>query len=221
MIVKELISDLVPSIKLSDPIGRALNWMNELKLAQLPVVEAEGYLGMITEEDIMESSDLSLPVASIRGAGWELASIHSHNHVYEAIRVMSSHKLEVLPVLEKDNRYAGAVTFKDLTTYLSRIFAVHEPGGIVVLEIPQNGYVLSEIGRIVESADAKVLSLYLSSLPEKNIYILTIKLNVEDISRVVASFERFDYTVLQTYYRVERMQDYQKNLDALFNYLDI
>ncbi len=221
MIARELISDSIPPVKSTDTAGLALDWMNEFKLSQLPIVDEGQYKGMITEADVMDGPDLDQPIASIRFSGWESAYVFYENHIYAAIDLMGNFKLEVLPVLDEDHRYLGVITLRDLGTHLGGLFAVHEPGGVLVLEIPAHSYVLSEIGRIAESADAKILSLYLASLPNTNDLLLTLKFNVEDLSRVSAAFDRFDYKIIRSYQRVRPMNDYSRNLDALLKYLDM
>lgn len=221
MIASALISDMIPSVKSTDAIGRALDWMNEFKTSLLPVVDDGKYVGMIQENDILDAEDFSGDVSSLRFASWENAYVYGEQHLYEAIRIMSSFRMDVVPVLDEDQSYLGVITLRDISFHLKDFFAVQEPGGIIVLAIPNKGYVLSEIGRIVESVDAKVLSLYLSSQAKSSDYLITLKLNVEDLSRVISTFERFDYVVVKTYYNTSQLVDYKRNLDALMNYLDI
>ncbi|MEO0469627.1 MAG: CBS domain-containing protein [Bacteroidota bacterium] len=222
MIVRELISDILPSVKSTDSAARALDWMGEFKLNSLPIVDHGQYKGLVSENDILDATDLNQNVGEIRYSGWDGAFIHHGNHIYDAIEMMVNYRLEVLPVLDEENVYMGVITLRDMIQVLGRLFAVSEPGGILVLEIPANSYVLSEIGRIVESADAKVLSLYLSSAqPGEPAMLLTLKLNVEDLSRVVASFERFKYKVVRIYHKAAPRDDLRRNLDALMKYLDM
>ena len=220
MIVNALISDTVPSVKPSDLGTRALDWMGEFKLSQLPIVDGRNYVGIVTEDDLLDASDLDQPVGQLHLNPWESTYIYQGNHIYDAIEIMNKFKLEVLPVLDEEGHFLGVVTIRDLLQYLGHLFAVHEPGGILVLEIPQNSYVPSEIGRIAESADAKVLSLYLSQDEQRNL-LATLKLNIEDLSRVVAAFERFKYKVVRTYHKAAHRDDLQRNYEALLKYLDI
>ncbi len=221
MIVRELITDKIPSIKSTDMAGTALDWMNEFKLSLLPVVDNGTYKGMVTEDDILDATSLEVKVGDIQYMGWDSAYIYEGKHIYDAIQVMSRFKLGILPVLDEENSYLGAITLPDLLPYLGNLLAMDEPGGIIVLEIPPKGYVLSEISRIAESENAKILSLYMSQPSKEGKYLLTLKLNIEDLSRVVASFERFQYTIIETYQHTIQLSNYQRNLDALMNYLDI
>lgn len=221
MIVSELISDYVPSVTSSDSTTRALDWMNEFKLSQLPVVDGGTYQGLVTENDILDADSLEVSVGDIKFKGWDSAFIHDENHLYDALDLMANLNLEVLPVLGEDDRYLGVITFREMAPYLGRLFAVHQRGGILVLEVPRNGYSLSEIGRITESENTKVLSLYLWAHPEGHVVWITLKLNAEDLSRVSAAFERFDYTIIRAYNKVEPIDDYRKNIDALMKYLNM
>lgn len=220
MIVHELITDTVPPVKSTDSAGMALTWMGEFKVNQLPIVDEGTYLGIITENEILDAANPEEAIGSIRYPGWDSAYVYHNQHIYDALDVMNNFKLEVLPVLNDDARYIGAITLRDVSVFLGKLFAVSEPGSILVLSIPRHGYVLSEIGRITESADAKILSLYLSTPLDGQELILTLKLNVEDPSRVAATFERFKYTILRTYHRSAYRDDLQSNFDSLLRYLN-
>ncbi|GAB4410356.1 MAG: acetoin utilization AcuB family protein [Bacteroidia bacterium] len=220
MIVQELISDTIPPMKSSDSASMALTWMTEFKLNHLPIVDEGRYRGMITENDILDAANPEAKLGEIRFAGRDSAYVFEGQHVYDAIDIMSNLKLELLPVLDEENRYLGVITLRDIATHLSSLFATREPGSIIVLRIPHHGYVLSEIGQIVESADVKVLSLYLSQHPSGLDMVLTLKLSAEDPTRVRAAFERYRYEVLRTFYRNDNGEDLRSNLDALWRYLN-
>ena len=222
MIAAELISDNLPSVKSTDSAWTVLGWMSEFKIYQLPIVDDRKYLGLVSEDEILDAADLMLSVGKIRFTPQrEGAYVYEHNHIFEVIAAMNNFDLEVLPVLSPEKVYVGIITLRDIVSRLGTLFALDEPGSIIVLEIPQNSYVLSEIGRIAESDNAKVLSLYISPAQTSDSYWVTLKVNVEDTSKLVASFDRFNYTVVSTYSRKELPQNYQRNLDALMNFLDI
>ncbi|MEM6262109.1 MAG: CBS domain-containing protein [Bacteroidota bacterium] len=221
MIAQDLISDSIPPVKSTDTLGNALDWMGEFKLNQLPVVDHRTFKGLITENDLLDAADLDAFVSDFQYVGWKSAYVHANQHIYELIQVMGNLKLELIPVLSEEEEYLGVVTLKDLLRHLGDQFAVQEPGSILVIQVPQNSYVLSEIGRIAESADAKILSFYLKVLPDEGSIQITIKVNVEDPNRVVAAFERFDYKVMETYRRRSSSDDARRNYNALMKYLDI
>ncbi len=221
MIAGSLISDKVPSVKSSDSAWSVLGWMSEFKIYQLPIVDDGHYIGMVSEDDILDASDLMNTIGDITPSNLERVHIHEQSHIYEVISTMNNFQLEILPVLSEEQDYMGVITLRDIVSQLGTMFTLHEPGGIIILEIPQNGYMLSEIGRITESENVKVLSLYITQSSNSQSYYATLKVNVEDLSRLVASFNRFEYNVIKTFFRADQVQNYQRNLDALMNYLDI
>ena len=61
MLARELISDSIPSVKKSDKASTVLSWMNEFRVGQMPIVENEELLGLVTEDDLLESENEELP----------------------------------------------------------------------------------------------------------------------------------------------------------------
>ncbi len=220
MLAKELISDTVPSVKTSDHASRVLNWMSEFKVGQLPVVNHEQLLGLITEDDLIESDIDDLPIGDIRLSLPETTSVFEDAHFFEALKVAHLMKLDILPVLDaRDNSYVGAITYHDFLQHAAEVFGVSEPGGIIVLSIEPNSYSISEIGRICESNDAKILSLNLEE-GKNGMLLVTIKLNVRELSRVIATFQRFDYEIAHVVFDTEQLDDYRESYENLLRYLN-
>lgn len=223
MIARDFISDTVPPVKTSDETKRVLDWMGDFKVRQLPVVNNEQLLGLITEEDLLESESEDMPIGGLRLSLPETTFVYEDNHIYEVLKVASLMKLDVLPVLSsRNNTYLGVITNTDLIAFVGDILGVKEPGGIIVLDVPQNGYSLSEIGRICESNDAKVLSLTVRTLPrDPSRLLVSLKLNIREMSRVVATFERFDYDIPLVVFDSEQLHDMQERYENLLRYLDV
>jgi hypothetical protein len=96
-----------------------------------------------------------------------------------------------------------------------------ETGSLLVLEMSRNEYAPGLINRLVESNDAMIMQM--NTLFDTNTGSLQVvlRINKEENSDVVATFQRYEYNVL--YYYGEETYDnaLQKNLDHLFNYLSI
>ncbi|GHV50444.1 hypothetical protein FACS1894181_11010 [Bacteroidia bacterium] len=74
--------------------------------------------------------------------------------------------------------------------------AGNAPGTVLVLETLPIDYALSDIARVTEAHHAHVLSLLASIDNQTGRMIITLKIDLEDPTPVVRSFERFNYTVL-------------------------
>ena len=96
-------------------------------------------------------------------------------HVYEVIELASRLSLSIVPVLSNNSHYKGVITQNDLIHYFADFSALKEPGAIIILEMSIHDYSLSQISQIVESNDAKILSLYISSHSSSTRLELTLK----------------------------------------------
>ena len=143
-------------------------------------------------------------------------------HIYEIIGLVSRHKLSIVPVLDKKMRYIGVITLHDLVHRFAELDAVENPGAIFILEVSQNDYSLSQIAQIIESNDAKVLSLYVSSSPNTSKLEITIKINTVDFSAVRQTFERYDYHIKTSYSDDDKMNKLlEDRYEEFMNYLNI
>ena len=220
MLAKELITDTLPSVKTSDKASRVLEWMSEFKVGQLPVVNHEALLGLVTEQDLIESDIEDLPIGGIRLSLPATTSVFEDTHFFEALKVAHLMNLDVLPLLDaRDNSYVGAITYHDFLRHAAEVLGVSEPGGIIVLSIAPNNYSISEIGRICESNDAKILSLNLANAEDGKL-LVTLKLNVRELSRVIATFQRFEYEIARVVFDTEQLDDYRESYENLLRYLN-
>lgn len=221
MLAKDLISEVVPALKTSDTGLRALSWMEIFRISHLPIVNNKEFLGLISDTDIY---DLNMANEPIGNHHLSLFSpfVTSDQHIYEIIELVSRLKLTVVPVLNKKKDYLGLITLNDLVQYVADLFALKEPGGIIVLELHQNDYSLNQISQIVEGNNAKILSMYLTSPSDSMKMELTLKINQNDLTSIIHTFERYDYTIKASYMEDEDMDSfYSIRYESFMKYLNI
>jgi acetoin utilization protein AcuB len=78
-----------------------------------------------------------------------------------------------------------------------------------------------EIAGIVESENGKILSALVTPNPETETIDLTLKINLTDLSRIIASFERYEIHVKEHYHHTEFMDDLKSRYDQLMSFLNI
>jgi (p)ppGpp synthase/HD superfamily hydrolase len=124
-------------------------------------------------------------------------------------------------VLNDQNEYLGNISLKSLLLQFAKTAAADQPGGIIVLELNDNDYHLSEIAQIVESNNAKILGLYLQSHSESTKLDVTIKVNRENISGILQTFARYDYVVKASFQQSEFSDDLRQRFDLFMNYINM
>jgi predicted transcriptional regulator len=218
MIASELISDIIPPIKTSDSVEKVYSRMSEFKVSHLPIVNDQQFLGLVSEDDLIEVVDEETPIGSL-----SLILVNpyvlGHQHIYDVIRTFHEQKLTVVPVLDDKMNYLGLISMNSLLEYFASITSVDQPGGIIVLEINNRDNSLAHIAQIVESENAQILSSHTRNITDSTKMEVTIKVNKTDISQIVASFLRYEYVVLATYNNSDKNSGVSDRFDSLMNYL--
>jgi acetoin utilization protein AcuB len=220
MIAKHLISETLFPLKTTDTGGYALSMMDDLKVSHLPVVSNMEYLGLVSDADILAMNN---PEESLGSSALTMSkvSVQDYQHVYDVIKVFSSGNLSLLPVLNEKNIYIGSILLQDLVHKLSEIIAIDNPGGIIILEMNDKDYLLTEIAQIVESNDAKILSLYLTSHPDSTKLEVTVKVNRIDIGAILQTFTRYNYTIKASFTENTYDDGLQERFDSFMKYLNV
>lgn len=221
MIALDLISEIVPAINKKDTGGDALNWMEVFKVSHLPIVDNGEYLGLISDADIF---DLNNPDCLVIDHCLSLQRpfVFENQHLFECVDLASKFKLSVIPVLSASEEYSGLIRVVDISHRFSNIMSTNEPGSIIVLEVNNFDYSLSEISQIIESNDAKILSSYVTTNHETDKLNVTIKLNRTDLSAVIQTFERYNYSIKAIFGDHKEVDSMLKDrIDSFFKYFDI
>jgi acetoin utilization protein AcuB len=220
MKASEIISQSIPPVKTSDSVQKVLDRMAEFRVSHLPIVNNLQFLGLISEEDLIEVRDYETPVGGLSLSLYNTC-VQDDQHIYEVIRMFYQHKLTLVPVMTEKNDYLGVISINTMVEYMATLTGVREPGGIIILEISNRDNSLSHIAQIVESDNAQILSSYIRSFPDSTKLEVTLKVNKTDISGIVASFNRYDYVVTATFNNTKSDTQTMDRYDQFMNYLDI
>lgn len=220
MIASQLIVDLLPVLKPSDSFGQALLWMSEFKVSHLPLVANNRFVGVVAEEDIL---DANLAQVTFASSSLQLDSIfiYDYQHIFEVMRKMSEFQLTIMPILNRNDKYIGSTTLSHLMSIASNTTSIKEPGGVIVLRVNSKDYSLSQIAQIVESNNARILSSFITSSDDTSQIDVTIKLNKKDLGAILQTFQRYDYTVMETYQKEDDYDELKNRFDNLMNLLDL
>ncbi len=220
MLTKELQSQSLPYLHLHDKVYLALQLMNDNHVTHLPIVEGDKYIGIISEDDLLQSENDHAELDSLQQSFANI-SVKGDEHFLKAIRMAGENALSVLPVVEEENEITGVVIYAELLKYAAEFMSLNEPGGLIVLEMENNQYSFNEISKLVETNDAQIVQLNTTTDPRTGIMQVTIKINKPEISAIVATFQRYEYNV--KYYFGEELyeNELRNNYDNLMNYLKI
>jgi hypothetical protein len=149
--------------------------------------------------------------------------VHVDQHIFEVVGVALGCGVSIVPVLEEDHSYCGSITRTDLAFKLTELFSSNEPGGIIVLELTEINYSLSQISQIIEGNDARILSLYTHKpSPYSKELDVTIKVNVVELSGIIQTFARYDYMIKATYMDQSQIKGlFDDRYDQFMRYINV
>lgn len=220
MLTVELINNNIPQLQLQDTVSKAIQLINDFRLTHLPVVSEGKYLGLISEDDLLDAEEDKLPIELLQ-EHFIRASVADNEHFLNAVSFSNQHDSTVVPVVNEEKELAGSITAPDLLKALGNFSGANEIGGIIVMEMERSQFAISEISRIVESNDCTILHLNTTIQPETGMLTVTLHLNKKEIAAIVSSFERYEYDVIY-YFGDEKFEnEVHGNYRHLMNYLDL
>ena len=215
----QLIDSTSQTFDLHDTVAHALEMMDIQHNEYAIVLDGLQYVGML---DIVDLEDAD-PAAELFSLEHYIikANVKSSDHFLQALRIKSKFDISVVPVLNEKNEWEGVIATDQLSDQLSLLVGAVSNGAFIVLEIPRHDYAPGEINRLVESNDCMIMQLNtISDTMTGNLQII-IRVNKEEISDLIATFQRHEYTVLYYYGEETFDNTLQNNLDHLLNYLNI
>jgi CBS domain-containing protein len=220
MFIHQLISSDIPVLHPADTGDKALQLMQELHVAHLSMVDGEEYKALVREDDILNWETPEAPLSSAEFLNFRPV-VYGNQHPYEAIRRAVEQNISVVPVINEENKYLGSIGRDDLLEYLSKNSGLDQSGGIISLEMKPVDYSLSEISRICENNDVILLNVQVFTFPDKEMMEVVLKTNTKEIQSLIASFERYEYTVKEVFGELPAMESMLDRYQSLMHYINM
>ena len=218
MMASAFIDPSIVPLKISDSVAVAIDFFKEFSVRQLPVVQDNICIGILSLDEIEEEL-ADIPVLDFINLSYSFAS--TYDHIYEVMRAISEQSVTLFPIIDENNNYLGCITIASLFKNYVNCAAFSQPGSIVVLEMDKKNYSLAEISRIVESENKVILSSLLSSNAESDRLEITLKLNSAQIQNLLSTFERFGYNIKATFDEEDVKDTLKNRYESLMTYLNV
>ncbi|MCF8300229.1 MAG: CBS domain-containing protein [Haliscomenobacter sp.] len=218
MMASAFIDPSIVPLKISDSVAVAIDFFKEFSVRQLPVVQDNICIGILSLDEIEEEL-ADIPVLDFINLSYSFAS--TYDHIYEVMKAISEQSVTLFPIIDENNNYLGCITLASLFKNYVNCAAFSQPGSIVVLEMDKKNYSLAEIARIVESENKVILSSLLSSNAESDRLEITLKLNSAQIQNLLSTFERFGYNIKATFDEEDVKDTLKNRYESLMTYLNV
>lgn len=134
--------------------------MSTYKIGGIPIIDEGGKLqGIVTNRDLRFERDLGRPIYEVMTSK-NLITVKEGTSLAEAEGILQKHKIEKLPVVDKNNTLVGLITFRDITKHTTKPIANKDVYGRlrVAAAVGVTGDVLERTAALVKAGvDAIVI----------------------------------------------------------------
>ncbi|KFF09199.1 CBS domain-containing protein [Chryseobacterium luteum] len=216
MFIKDYISKDFPCFSLTDSIESARDTLEDFGYSHIFIKKSHHFYGAIAKDFLYEGDgilkDLEHQI--------ERFAILEDNNIMDSIRLFYTFNANVIPVINKNEKYLGYITCEDIFQNFSRYPLFSETGAILTIETPARKYSMTEIANIVESNNSKFYGGFITSMSDEMIQI-TIKISNENLSSIDATFDRYDYRIVQKYYSDEKSDLFNDRFGFFQKFIEI
>lgn len=96
------------------PVSAATAIMEEFQISGVPIIDNGCLVGIITNRDIRFLDDLSRPISEVMTGKDKLVTVPVGTTLEEAKGILNKHRIEKLPVVDRDFTLHGLITIKDI-----------------------------------------------------------------------------------------------------------
>tara|TARA_B100000965_G_C19437479_1_gene689278 strand:+ start:184 stop:840 length:657 start_codon:yes stop_codon:yes gene_type:complete len=216
--IKDIIKRDLSAPKLNDSAINVLAVMEEHKISHVPVVDENNkFIGLIDELSIINMNNIQHPLNSIK-KNMKNICLFENAHIFQSIQTITSHLLSMIPIVDKNHIYLGYINQIDIIQKIGLSQTNYDNLNIIIIALHKKDYVLSEISRLIEENNGKIITLWQEIINDKiNVHLA---LNCIKCDTIIKTLERYEYNITQTF-----SSDYTSNalddrFESFINYLN-
>lgn len=213
-----LTSDMEP-LAPEHTVADAIRQMNRFHMDILPIVHNH-HLVNYASSDVIEQLDPKTKLADLDQYSTVLPIVNSGQHLLHALTHLKSLNVSLMAVIDEDGEYMGILKTKDVVKALSASLSIKSSGSIIVIRMRPNDYSMSDLSRVIEYSDAKILGFFIFEVENSNELEVHLKLNTTVLKHILATLERYDYKVIQYFNREDLADDLDERYENLMNFID-
>ncbi|MGM8215639.1 acetoin utilization AcuB family protein [Bacillaceae bacterium W0354] len=170
MIVEEIMTRNVVTLKPNNKIKEALELLNTHKIRHIPIVnERENVVGILSDRDIRDATPSILenePNHSILEHNIEtimsspVITAHPLDFIEDVASIFYDHEIACVPVTQ-ENKLVGIVTEKDLLYTLIQVTGIHEQSSQIEIKVPNKVGVLPDVTQIISNRQTNISSVFI------------------------------------------------------------
>jgi predicted transcriptional regulator len=215
----ELLNDTLYALRRTDTVATARAFMAEQGVTELPILDKQELYNYVRSIMLAEyNSDQKLE--DVIAFNPLAPRISENSHLYEMVPVFAASDLQVLAVVNDNHEFVGIVDQKSLHKQISQSLTYKGIGAVILLKVEPSDFAPSQIARLVEENGAKVLGMMVNHNEDGSLE-LSLKINTTIVKGIVATFQRFNYKVVNCYMSEDYNKGSEKEYDSVLRFFNI
>lgn len=219
MLSSQLIHTTFPVLNLQDKVSFALQLMEDYDVIHLPVSSEEKFVGVVKKDDLLDVDENTV-IAALQEF-FLIKYVKEDEHFLAVVKLASENSLALVTVVNANSEIIGSISISEILLSVNNFLGNDEPGGIIVLEMDRRNFSFGELSRLVETNDAYVTQLNTSIDKTTGLLFATIKVSKNEISDIIATFQRYDYNVKYYFGEEQYANELKDNYNHLMAYLNM
>jgi len=206
-------------LKKTDSVESSLLFMHDWRVSDLPVVESLNILGFVDAKALSDAKAKATVQNFI--VHHPIRIISKHTHFFDLVRIFSKSNATTLALVNDDQQFSGIISLQEVMNVYKQS-ALSQPGAIITLQMPSRNYTLTEVSRLVEMNDAKIIHVHINQVAEPEGQIeVSLKINTTQVKNIVSTFDRYSYLITGVFHAEQIQDESDHRFKILMNYLDL
>ncbi|MBF25827.1 MAG: hypothetical protein CMP49_04855 [Flavobacteriales bacterium] len=216
--IKENINTEFKPCKLDDLAINTLAIMEEYKISEIPVVNDNNqFLGILKESIILDMENINESLHFIKKYLKNIF-LFSNAHIFQGIQIFNSYALSLIPIIDDNHKYIGYIKPCDILNQMNLNNYNTQHINFITITLKNKDYSLTEISRLIEENNGKIISIITERKENKlNLNLLIFCINVTPIKQTLKrynyDFQEFISTNLKTTNLDDRFESFIKYLN--------
>ena len=217
MIIKSFIQNHIPTITKKTSGNMAILTMEEYKTSSLIIIENDSLIGMVSEDEILNMSELSSAIGSIITQK-QKNYLNPNNHFCEALKMIYETNITLVPIVEH-NKYLGYISLNELMRGIGSLYQFTEIG-VLKINTTIHNYSLSELSRIIELNNGLIITSFTEFTENKKNIIVHLVINQNNLIRIRKALIRHKWDAQEVFTSEDEKDDFNDRFDSFIRYLN-
>jgi len=219
--IAELLKQDIECLSTSDSVNDATDFLSREEATEIILADEGRYLYMLRELDIMSCMDDNTSLGLVAGDR-EGYFVYQEDHILKAFQKTQDNDLSILPVVNREMKYLGALKKEDILDYLSDSYSITDKESVIIIEHLARDFSLTTICSVIEQEGGKILGVLTAPADDQPERIwISITIHTNTLQQIISSLERHEFEIVAHMSNEENETIIKERYESLMTFLNV